>query len=149
MKSTCWESPPHHKILPLLLLQLSLDPPLPVNRSPLCVETNTQQPLILHRKHLSQRGIRVSLCPNRYVKRCCSLSHDIRSTDRLYTPPTPPRRRLILPASTSCLQMWQNRKYFKVPPFRPTAHPDANCKCPGHSAWKILTPHPHPTNTTF
>lgn len=36
--------------------------------------------------------------------------------------------------------MWRNRKHFKVPPLRPTAYPDANCKCPGHSARKILNP---------
>lgn len=55
---------------------------------------------------------------------------------RLFTPRTPS------PVRTSCLQMWRNRKHFKVPPLRPTAYPDANCKCPGHSARKILNPPP-------
>lgn len=89
------------------------------------------------------------------VKGCCSLSHDIRSADRnLSSSSSPSSQNRLLPpwfspssphppkkrSCTSCLQMWRNRKHFKVPPLRPRAYPDANCKCPGHSARKILTP---------
>lgn len=55
-------------------------------------------------------------------------------------PLLPPPSETPSPVCTSCLQMWRNRKHFKVPLLRPTAYPDANCKCPGHSARKILNP---------
>lgn len=126
-----------------------------------CLYTNTWSlpHLVLSRKHARythspMRNENLMSAPPRAapideqswegVKGCCSLSHDIRSTDRNSPPPL--NRLLPLshwapsPVRTSCLQMWQNRKHFKVPPLRPTVYPDANCKCPGHSARKILNP---------
>lgn len=78
------------------------------------------------------------------VKGCCSLSHDISSTERkspllMWTALSPPseHQHTPLPVHTSCLQMWRNHKHFKVPPLRPAEYPDAKCKRP---ARKILTP---------